>query len=49
MQFFSYTRGMVEDEFTFRDLSNGTGIRKVGDRKINFGARQATLDGLQFF
>ncbi|KAF1936203.1 HET-domain-containing protein [Clathrospora elynae] len=45
----SHTWGADEDEVTFRDLTDGTGTTKAGYRKINFCAKQAALDGLQFF
>jgi hypothetical protein len=43
----SHTWG--DDEVTFRDLTEGTGTTKAGYRKINFCAKQAALDGLQYF
>ncbi|KAH8708463.1 hypothetical protein GQ44DRAFT_628068 [Phaeosphaeriaceae sp. PMI808] len=45
----SHTWGADKDEVTFRDLTDGTGTTKAGYRKINFCAKQAALDGLQFF
>ncbi|OAL44145.1 HET-domain-containing protein [Pyrenochaeta sp. DS3sAY3a] len=45
----SHTWGADEDEVTFRDLIEGTGTTKVGYRKINFCAKQAAVDGLQYF
>lgn len=45
----SHTWGADEDEVTFRDLINGTGTTKAGYQKINFCAKQAALDSLEFF
>ena len=45
----SHTWGADKDEVTFEDLTKGTGTTKAGYRKINFCAKQAALDGLEFF
>jgi hypothetical protein len=45
----SHTWGAEEDEVTYQDLTNGTGSTKAGYRKIEFCAKQAALDGLEFF
>jgi hypothetical protein len=45
----SHTWGPDGDEVTFRDLTEGTGTMKPGYRKINFCAKQAAIDDLQFF
>ncbi|KAH7071166.1 hypothetical protein BKA63DRAFT_68024 [Paraphoma chrysanthemicola] len=45
----SHTWGRTEDEVNFQDLVDGTGTTKAGYRKINFCAKQAALDGLDFF
>jgi hypothetical protein len=37
------------DEVTFQDMTLGTGAAKAGYRKIDFCAKQAALNGLQFF
>ncbi|KAL5318069.1 hypothetical protein ACEPPN_015173 [Leptodophora sp. 'Broadleaf-Isolate-01'] len=38
-----------EEEVTFDDLQNGTGMDKAGYEKIRFCAEQAKRDGLQYF
>jgi ankyrin repeat protein len=45
----SHTWGADEEEVTFRDLVDGTGVTKVGYRKIRFCGNQAARDGLRFF
>ncbi|KAH7122343.1 hypothetical protein B0J11DRAFT_463994 [Dendryphion nanum] len=45
----SHTWGADDEEFTFKDLVKGTGKSKVGYSKIQFCAKQAAKDGLQFF
>ncbi|PQE28209.1 heterokaryon incompatibility -domain-containing protein [Rutstroemia sp. NJR-2017a BBW] len=45
----SHTWDQSGEEFTFRDLMEGTGKSKAGYRKIQFCAAQATRDGLKYF
>lgn len=45
----SHTWGMDADEVTFHNLMNGTGRAKAGYRRIDFCAKQAALNGLDFF
>ena len=45
----SHTWGDDDEEVTFQDLKNGLGKKKVGYKKIQFCAEQATRDGLQYF
>ncbi|CAN9385099.1 unnamed protein product [Alternaria alternata] len=45
----SHTWGSEEDEVTFQDLLNGTYTKRKGHRKLQFCARQAAEDGLDFF
>jgi Heterokaryon incompatibility protein (HET) len=44
----SHTWGADNDEVTFDDLKNGLGKSKAGYRKIQFCAKQARKDGIQF-
>jgi hypothetical protein len=37
------------EEVTFKDLRDGTGIKKAGYEKIRFCGEQARRDGLQYF
>jgi WD40 repeat protein len=46
---FSHTWGADEEEVTYEDLINGTGVNKIGYDKIRFCAKQADHDGLRFF
>lgn len=45
----SHTWGSDNEEVTFRDMTNGTSEDKSGYEKIRFCAKQAGLDGLQYF
>jgi hypothetical protein len=45
----SHTWGADVDEFSFADLTNGTGKNKLGYRKIHFCGEQARQDGLKYF
>ena len=45
----SHTWGDDDEEVTFQDLKNGLEKKKVGFKKIQFCAEQATRDGLQYF
>lgn len=45
----SHTWGADGDEFTFKDLMEGTGRSKAGYQKIIFCEKQARTDGLRFF
>lgn len=45
----SHTWGDDHDEISFRDFTEGLSKNKLGYRKLNFCARQAARDGLQFF
>ncbi|CAN9409476.1 unnamed protein product [Alternaria alternata] len=45
----SHTWGSEEDEVTFQDLLNGTYTKRKGHRKLQFCARRAAEDGLDFF
>ena len=44
----SHTWGRDEDEVTFQDLKNGSGRSKAGYTKLQFCARQAREDGLEY-
>ncbi|RII09981.1 hypothetical protein CUC08_Gglean005971 [Alternaria sp. MG1] len=45
----SHTWGNEEDEVTFQDVINNTYTKKKGYRKLQFCAKQAAVDGLDFF
>lgn len=45
----SHTWGVDDEEFTFKDLMEGTGKSKAGYDKILFCGQQAAIDGLQYF
>jgi ankyrin repeat protein len=45
----SHTWGADSEEVTFRDLTGGTGLGKVGHRKLTFCGEQARTDNLQYF
>ena len=45
----SHTWGNDEDEVTFRDMEDGSGLGKKGYEKIKFCGEQAARDGLQYF
>ena len=45
----SHTWGAEGEEVTFKDLVEGTGKSKAGCAKIDFCAKQAAMDGLQYF
>ncbi|RYN17211.1 hypothetical protein AA0115_g11939 [Alternaria tenuissima] len=45
----SHTWGSEEDEVTFKDVVNGTYKKRKGYRKLQFCAKQAAEDGLDFF
>jgi hypothetical protein len=45
----SHTWGDDDEEVTFQDLMDGLAKQKVGYKKIQFCAEQATRDGLQYF
>ena len=45
----SHTWGPDEEEVTYRDLVDGTGVGKVGYEKLRFCARQSARDGLRYF
>jgi hypothetical protein len=45
----SHTWGGDDDEVTFADFVAGAGLSKAGYRKIDFCAKQAAKDGLQYF
>ncbi|CAJ2499928.1 Uu.00g027810.m01.CDS01 [Anthostomella pinea] len=45
----SHTWGADDQEVTFKDLVDNTGREKAGYKKIEFCARQAVSDNLQFF
>lgn len=45
----SHTWGPEHEEVTFRDLVERTGKSKAGYRKLDFCAKQAARDGLQYF
>jgi hypothetical protein len=45
----SHTWGPDTDEVAYRDLMDGNGKEKVGYKKIQFCAEQATRDGLEYF
>ena len=45
----SHTWGDSSEEFTFKDLIDGTGGDKAGYKKVEFCRQQAACDGLQYF
>jgi hypothetical protein len=45
----SHTWGPDNEEVSYRDLTEGTGIQKRGRGKIAFCARQAASDKLRYF
>jgi len=45
----SHTWGPDGEEVTYEDLIAGTGKDKSGYKKLNFCAKQANLDGLEYF
>jgi len=45
----SHSWGATDDEVTYEDLKNGTGIQKPGYEKIRFCAERSIRDGLKFF
>jgi hypothetical protein len=45
----SHTWEADDQEVTFRDLTNGIGLNKLGYRKIRFCGEQARKDGLEYF
>jgi hypothetical protein len=45
----SHTWGNDNEEVTFRDILDSTGKGKAGYDKIRFCAKQAAVDGLQYF
>ena len=45
----SHTWGASDDEVTFQNLTDGTGLSKAGYRKIELCAEQAAKDNLQHF
>ncbi|KAI1306571.1 vegetative incompatibility protein HET-E-1 [Xylaria venustula] len=45
----SHTWGPDEEEVTFRDVTEGTGLKKKGYQKILFCGRQAAADNLGYF
>lgn len=45
----SHTWGADNEEFNFKDVTEGTGRDKIGYKKIEFCRAQAARDGLQFF
>lgn len=45
----SHTWGADEDEVTFEDLQNGSGVSKAGYEKIRLCGQQAVKDGLKYF
>jgi hypothetical protein len=45
----SHTWGPDDEEVTFKDLTERAGGNKAGFHKLNFCAKQASHDGLQFF
>jgi hypothetical protein len=45
----SHTWGASNEEVTFRDLTEGTGKRKAGYRKLTFCRKQTAKDNLQYF
>ena len=45
----SHTWGAGDDEVAFKDLVDHTGKNKAGYAKIQFCAKQAANDGLQYF
>lgn len=45
----SHTWGTEDEEVTFSDINDGKGTTKPGYRKIEFCAKQAALDDLEFF
>lgn len=45
----SHTWGADGEEFSFKDITEGTGKNKAGYRKIEFCRKQAVSDGIQHF
>jgi hypothetical protein len=45
----SHTLGADNEEFNFKDVTEGTGRNKIGYKKIEFCRAQAASDGLQYF
>jgi hypothetical protein len=45
----SHTWETDDQEVTFKDLTDGVGINKLGHRKIRFCGEQARKDGLEYF
>jgi hypothetical protein len=45
----SHTWGRDSEELTFKDLIEDTGKDKIGYQKLQFCAKQAAADGLQYF
>jgi len=45
----SHTWGADDEEVTFDDLTNGTGTKKPGFKKIRFCVERVALDGLEYF
>ena len=45
----SHTWGADNEEFNFKDVTEGTGRNKIGYKKIEFCRAQAASDGLQYF
>jgi hypothetical protein len=45
----SHTWGQDQDEVSYRDIQEGTGKEKIGQRKLAFCAKQAAHDSLRYF
>ena len=45
----SHTWGLDTEEVTIEDITNGTGDKEVGYKKLRFCGEQAAQDGLQHF
>ncbi|KAK0612987.1 heterokaryon incompatibility protein-domain-containing protein, partial [Bombardia bombarda] len=45
----SHTWGPDEEEVTYRDIVDGTGVGNVGYEKLRFCAKQSARDGLRYF
>ncbi|KAF7531972.1 hypothetical protein G7054_g8378 [Neopestalotiopsis clavispora] len=45
----SHTWGSDDDEVTYRDMSDRTGMTKPGYHKLKFCSNQASRDGLEYF
>ncbi|PVH96207.1 hypothetical protein DM02DRAFT_570024, partial [Periconia macrospinosa] len=45
----SHTWGPATEEVNFKDMTDGTGIKKPGYDKIRFCGEQAKRDGLHYF